>query len=179
MKSRWRRGRRRPAIGRCRFGGRPSSAIRTPAGLNQRGAAELIGVSASVLQVAVKGRREPSNDWLHAMGRAYGISVEGVASAWDRTWSARVTGTMRSGRRAKTTTLRLIAADTGLTSWWRRFKNRPLHTNPRDPVDQEGDGSSPVWAVSGDPLVVATVTVNYGTDRNRSGFRRNEKFTAH
>ncbi len=113
------------------------------------------------------------------MGRAYGISVEGVASAWDRTWSARD----RHHEIGETCDNDYIAAYCGRHRPDELVapiqENRPLHTNPRDPVDQDGDGSSLVWAVSGDPLLVATVTVDHGTDSNRSGFRRNEDFTAH
>ncbi|WP_083853160.1 MULTISPECIES: helix-turn-helix transcriptional regulator [unclassified Rhodococcus (in: high G+C Gram-positive bacteria)] len=63
--------------------------LRTRAGLNQRNAAELIGVSASVLYEAEKGRREKSDDWLAVMSEAYGVAIEDVANAWDRTRAAR------------------------------------------------------------------------------------------
>jgi hypothetical protein len=55
-------------------------------------------------------------------------------------------------------------------------RNRPPHTNPRNPADQDRDGS-PVWAVSGDLVLVATVTVDRPTDSNDQDSAGTRNFT--
>lgn len=67
------------------------SDLRVHAALSQRDAAQLLGMSTTVLADIERGRKPENEERIESFSKAYGVSARTVAAAWSRTRDARTT----------------------------------------------------------------------------------------
>ena len=67
------------------------SDLRVHAALSQGDAAQLLGMSTTVLADIERGRKPENEERIESFSKAYGVSTQTVAAAWSRTRDARTT----------------------------------------------------------------------------------------
>ncbi|MDJ0470960.1 MULTISPECIES: helix-turn-helix domain-containing protein [Nocardiaceae] len=65
--------------------------MRVHAALSQGDAAQLLGMSTTVLADIERGRKPENEERIESFSKAYGVSTRTVAAAWSRTRDARTT----------------------------------------------------------------------------------------